>query len=100
MAIISRALRQQPRRAVAECTGALLSALQMGGRDTYHFARRLGGSSSILTVGWTLSVYRYKRRRARRCGLHGKGLPRHISNGPDYVPKFDKSCKSVRYFAE
>ena len=30
------ALRQQPRRAVAECTGALLSALQMAGRDTFH----------------------------------------------------------------
>ena len=61
-------------------------------------SRRLDRSGSILgkldDVCLPLS-----RRRARRCGLHGNGLPRHTSVGPEDAPKFDKCCKSVRNFA-
>ena len=52
------ALRQQPRRAVAECTGALLSALQMARRDSYHF-REDWADKARFSEDWTLSVYRY-----------------------------------------
>ncbi len=52
------ALRQQPRRAVAECTGALLSALQMARRDSYHF-REDWADKARFSEDWTMSVYRY-----------------------------------------
>ena len=52
------ALRQQPRRAVAECTGALLSALQMARRDSYHF-REDWTDQTQFSENWTMSVYRY-----------------------------------------
>ena len=52
------ALRQQPRRAVAECTGALLSALQMTRRDSYHF-REDWTDQAQFSENWTMSVYRY-----------------------------------------
>ena len=51
------ALRQQPRRAVAECTGALLSALQMGGRDSYHF-REDWADQARFSEKWTTLVFR------------------------------------------
>ena len=60
------ALRQQPRRAVAECTGALLSALQMGGRDTVHL-REDWADQARFDEKWTV----YGRRR-------GGGFPEHV----------------------
>ena len=60
------ALRQQPRRAVAECTGALLSALQMGGRDSYHF-REDWADQARFDEKWTVC--------RRRCG---GGEPEHV----------------------
>ena len=60
------ALRQQPRRAVAECTGALLSALQMGGRDSYHF-REDWADQARFDEKWTVC----RRRR-------GGGEPEHV----------------------
>ena len=49
------ALRQQPRRAVAECTGALLSALQMTRRDSYHF-REDWADQARFSEKWTTLV--------------------------------------------
>ena len=51
------ALRQQPRRAVAECTGALLSALQMGGRDSYHL-REDWADQARFDEKWTVFGWR------------------------------------------
>ena len=63
------ALRQQPRRAVAECTGALLSALQMGGRDSYHF-REDWADQARFDEKWTALLFR----RARA----GEGETEHV----------------------
>ena len=52
------ALRQQPRRAVAECTGALLSALQMARRDSYHF-REDWADQAQFSENWTIFFYRH-----------------------------------------
>ena len=51
------ALRQQPRRAVAECTGALLSALQMARRDSYHF-REDWTDQAQFSENWTMTLHR------------------------------------------
>ena len=63
------ALRQQPRRAVAECTGALLSALQMGGRDSYHL-REDWADQARFDEKWTALLFR----RARA----GEGETEHV----------------------
>ena len=82
------ALRQQPRRAVAECTGALLSALQMGGRDSYHF-REDWADQARFDEKWTV----YRRRRG------GADIPstfRQIELDP---PSLRADGRHVRPFA-